>query len=557
VSTPATPANTPSPAAPEKKTLTIVFDGKPVEVPPGINLIEAAKLAGVDIPHFCFHPRLSVVGQCRMCLVEIEGIPKIQAACTTPLKEGLVVKTTTDKVRDSRAANMEFLLINHPLDCPICDQAGECKLQDNAFGYGEQRSRHDERKRQYAGYDRTMIGPHVVADMTRCIQCTRCIRFCEEIAGTGELTFLDRGGRTLVWTHEGKPLANDWSACAADVCPVGALTTKEFRFRRRVWDLQKTPSVCPGCNIGCNVSLETRDAIVYRFLPRLNPEVNDYWLCDYGRFLSESLNVREVTRATAREGTEVRTVTVPEAVERIAREIRSVVDSEGPSALFILGSAHLSNEENFLLRKIADHLGCDSRDVVVDRSRTRRMKSKTEWIEGDHAGANYAGARDMGLAPRPGGRGLEDFLAGTWTPRVAVIGDGAFAAAADDPGRVAALRRAGFLAVAGQTATALTRAADVLLPAASLAQKEGSFTNVQGRVQRFERAFLPPPPIRAHWELFLLLAVALGWGDRAWTPADIRRLIREEVEGYGEIAEKELTGGVLMRKGLFVPTGAL
>jgi predicted molibdopterin-dependent oxidoreductase YjgC len=233
------------------------------------------------------------------------------------------------------------------------------------------------------------------------------------------------------------------------------------------------------------------------------------------------------------------------------------VDSDGPSALFFLGSAHLSNEENFLLRKIADHLGCDNRDVVVDRSRTRRMKSKTEWIEGDHAGANYAGARDVGLAPRSGGHGLEDYLAGNWTPRVAVIGDGAFAAAADDPGSVAGLRRAGFLAVAGRAATAITQAADVVLPAASLAQKEGSFTNVQGRVQRFDRAFLPPPPIRAHWELFLLLAVALGWGDRTWTPADIRRLIREEVEGYADVTEEELAGGVVMRKGLFVSTGAL
>ena len=151
---------------------------------------------------------------------------------------------------------MEFLLINHPLDCPICDQAGECKLQDNSFGYGDQLSRYDEPKRQYPGFDRTMIGPHVIADMTRCIQCTRCIRFCQEIAGTGELTFLDRGGRTLVWTHDGKPLANDWSGCAADVCPVGALTTKEFRFRSRVWYLEKTRSVCPGCNIGCNISIE-------------------------------------------------------------------------------------------------------------------------------------------------------------------------------------------------------------------------------------------------------------------------------------------------------------
>jgi NADH-quinone oxidoreductase subunit G len=541
----------------EKKTLTVVFDGVPIEVLPGINLIEAAKLAGIEIPHFCFHPRLTVVGQCRMCLVEIEGIPKIQAACTTPLKDGLVVKTTTEKVRESRAANMEFLLINHPLDCPICDQAGECKLQDNAFGYGEQRSRYDERKRQFAGYDRTMIGPHVVADMTRCIQCTRCIRFCQEIAGTGELTFLDRGGRTLVWTHDGKPLANDWSACAADVCPVGALTTKEFRFRRRVWELSKTPSVCPGCNIGCNISIENRDNVVYRFLPRLNPAVNDYWLCDYGRFLSESLNARDVSKATVRDGAEVRDVIVPAAVERIAAVIRETIETDGPSGLFFLGSAHLSNEENFLLRKISDHLGCGNRDVVVDKSRVRRMKSKTEWIEGDHAGANFAGARDMGLSPGPGGHGLADVLEGRWTPQVVVVADAAFSAAADDPDPVALLRKAQFLAVAARTSNALSRAADVVLPAASLAQKEGSFTNVQGRVQRFDRAFLPPPPSRPHWELLLLLAVALGWGDRNWTPADLRAQIRAEVEGYDAVSEVEMAGGGHLKKGLFVSTGAL
>ena len=547
---------TPPPAS-EKKTVTVVFDGVPVEVPPGINLIEAAKLAGIEIPHFCFHPRLSVVGQCRMCLVEIEGIPKIQAACTTPLKEGLVVKTTTEKVRASRAANMEFLLINHPLDCPICDQAGECKLQDNAFGYGEQRSRYDERKRQYAGYDRTMIGPHVVADMTRCIQCTRCIRFCQEIAGTGELTFLDRGGRTLVWTHDGKPLANDWSACAADVCPVGALTTKEFRFRRRVWDLEKTPSVCPGCNIGCNISIENRDGVVYRFLPRLNPAVNDYWLCDYGRFLSESLNARDVAKATVRGGSEVSDVIVPAAIGRIASVIRETIDADGPSGILFLGSANLSNEENFLVRKIADHLGCANRDVVVDRSRVRRMKSKTEWIEGDHAAANFAGARDMGVTPGPGGHSLADVLEGRWTPKVVIVADGAFSAAADDPDSVAKLRKAAFLAVAARTSNALTRAADVVLPASSLAQKEGSFTNVQGRVQRFDRAFLPPPPARAHWELLLLLAVALGWGDRNWTPADLREAIRAEVEGYAGVSDEEMAGGGLLKKGLFVSTGAL
>ena len=550
------PETAPAPAPPPpKNTFTVVFDGKPIEVPKNINLIDAAKLAGVDIPHFCYHPRLSVVGQCRMCMVEIEGIPKIQAACTVPLKDGLSVKTTTEKVRASRAATMEFLLINHPLDCPICDQAGECTLQDNSFGYGQQLSNFDETKRQYPTFDRTMIGPHVVADMTRCIQCTRCIRFAQEIAGTAELTFLDRGGRTLVWTHDGKPLANDWSACAADVCPVGALTVKEFRFRSRVWYLAKTPSICPGCNVGCNTSIESREEIVYRFLPRYNPDVNDYWLCDHGRFLSESLNDRDVLKATIRSGNDVREAIVPEGIALAAREIRATLDTTGPPGLFFLGSAHLSNEENFLLRKLADHVGCPNRDVVVDQSKTRKIKQWNGWIEGNEAAANFRGARDMGLSPGTGGYGLDAVLAGKASPELVVVADADFAAAADDPDKVAALRRARFVVVAARIANALTRSADVVLPAASLAEKEGTFTNVRGRVQKFDRAFLPKPPVRAHWELLLLLGLALGWGDRSWTPADLLAQIAREVPGYGGSREDELAGGELLKKGDFAWAG--
>jgi NADH-quinone oxidoreductase subunit G len=555
---PAPPASSPAPpAGPPKDTFTVVFDGKPIEVPKHLNLIDAAKLAGIDIPHFCFHPRLSVVGQCRMCLVEIDGVPKIQAACTTPLKDGLAVRTTTDKVKAGRAATMEFLLINHPLDCPICDQAGECTLQDNSFGYGNQLSEFDETKRQYPGFDRTLLGPHVIADMTRCIQCTRCIRFCQEIAGTSELTFLDRGGRTLVWTHDGKPLANDWSGCAADVCPVGALTTREFRFRKRVWYLNKTKSVCPGCNVGCNTSIESKEDLVYRFLPRLNPAVNDYWLCDHGRFLSESLNARDVHKATIRTGSSLEDAHVPAAVDRIAQEIRRTIEEKGPSALFFLGSAHLSNEENFLLRKIADHLGCPNRDVVVDKSRTRKIKSQKEWVSGDEAAPNHRGAKEMGLSPERGGYGLDAILSGKAAPECILIADAGFALAADDSEKVALLRRARFLATAARTANALTRAADLVLPAASLAEKEGTFTNVQDRVQKFERAFLPKPPIRAHWEMLLMLAVALGWGDRNWTPADLLEQIAAEVEGYGGIRadESELEGGTLLKKGDFAWAG--
>ncbi len=551
---PGAPAPPPPPA---KDTFTVSFDGRPIEVPKNLNLIDAAKLAGIDIPHFCYHPRLSVVGQCRMCLVEIEGIPKIQAACTTPLKDGLSVKTTTDKVKSSRAATMEFLLINHPLDCPICDQAGECTLQDNSFGYGHQLSNYDEQKRQYPTFDRTMIGPHVIADMTRCIQCTRCIRFTQEIAGTSELTFLDRGGRTLVWTHEGQALDNDWSGCAADVCPVGALTTREFRFRSRVWYLNKTKSVCPGCNVGCNTSVESKEDVVYRFLPRLNPRVNDYWLCDHGRFLSESLNARDVHKATLRDGNAVQETIVPSAVDRLSREIRKTVDATGPSGLFFLGSAHLSNEENFLLRKIADHLACPNRDVVVDKSRVRKIKSRTEWVEGDEAAPNFRGARDMGVVPGKGGYGLEAVLSGKASPEVIVVADADFSSIADDPGKVAQLRRARFLLVAARTANALTRAADVVLPAASLAEKEGTFTNVQGRVQRFERAFLPKPPVRAHWELLLQLATAVGYGDRNWTPLDLLASIAREVPAYAGIDPKDLEGGKLLKKGDFVWAGTL
>jgi NADH-quinone oxidoreductase subunit G len=544
-----------TPPAPPKDTFTVFFDGKPVEVPKNVNLIDAAKVAGVAIPHFCYHPRLSVVGQCRMCLVEIEGVPKIQAACTTPLREGLSVKTTTEKVRAARAATMEFLLINHPLDCPICDQAGECTLQDNSFGYGEQMSRYDEKKRQYPSFDRTPIGPHVIADMTRCIQCTRCIRFCHEVAGTSELTFLDRGGRTLVWTHDGAPLANDWSGCAADVCPVGALTVREFRFRSRVWYLGKTKSVCPGCNVGCNTSVESRENVVYRFLPRLNPEVNDYWLCDHGRFLSESLNSREVHKATLREGGAVGDAIVPSAIDRIAAEVRRTVVDRGPANIFFLGSAHLSNEENFLIRKLADHLACPNRDAVVDHARMRRIKSRTGWVEGDEAAPNFRGARDMGLSPDKGGYGLQAILDGKASPEVVIVADAHFSSIADDPEKVAALRRARFLAVAARTQNALTRAADVVLPAASLAEREGTFTNVQGRVQKFERAYLPRPPVRAHWDLFLQLGLALGWGDRSWTPPDLLGQIAREVEGYGDVAAEELEGGILIKKGDFVWAG--
>jgi len=530
-----------------------------VEVPDGTNMIEAAKIAGIEIPHFCYHPRFSVVGQCRMCLVEVEGMPKIQAACTTPIKDGMVVKTASAKTKDAQKGTMEFLLINHPLDCPICDQAGECKLQDNSFGYGFQQSRYDERKKQYAGYSRTKIGPHVIADMTRCILCTRCIRFTQEISKTGELTFLDRAGSTLVWTHEGKELDNDWSACAADVCPVGALTVEEFRFRQRVWYLKKTPSVCPGCDIGCNNTIESRSDTVYRYLPRLNPEVNDYWLCDHGRFLAESLNERTYTRPIVREEGGEKSPPLDAIMERIAGDIRRTIDEKGAGAIFALGSANLSNEENWLLRKLfGDTLGVPNLDVAAEADRVRRMPSKHGWIESSGvAAANLRGAKDVGVVPGAGGKSLAALYEGDWSPEIAYVADGAFSKDADNPDRVAALRRAKLLIVHARTENLLTREADIVLPVASLAQKDGTFTNRFGRVQRFERAMLPKPPVKADWEILLQLAVKLGFGRPEWNPLTIFPQLAADVPGYAAVDEEKLEGGLTMKKGLFVAEGGL
>jgi len=276
--------------------ITLTIDGREVQAAEGANLVEAAKKAGIEIPTYCYHPGLRVVGQCRICFVEVEGMPRLVTACSTPVKDGMVVHTDSERVKEARAAVMEFLLENHPLDCPVCDQAGECYLQDYSFEHGLDTTHMVDERRTYPGLERRMIGPHVVQNQNRCIHCTRCIRFTQEISETWDLTMKKRGNHQYIDTFDGKPLENPWSACVADVCPVGALTVKEFRFRARVWHLEDTPSICFGCSIGCNILIGHHEKVVHRFIPRENPEINGWWMCDHGRFLCEELNRRDVDR---------------------------------------------------------------------------------------------------------------------------------------------------------------------------------------------------------------------------------------------------------------------
>jgi NADH-quinone oxidoreductase subunit G len=264
----------------------ITVNGKILDVPAGRTLLQALDdvgllMRGVDIPHYCWHPKLSIDGSCRLCQVEVEGLPKLQIACNTPVQEAMVVRTDTDRVQKAREGVMELLLVNHPLDCPICDQAGECKLQDYAYEWGVIESRTREPRR--ALKKNVELGPTIVFDQERCILCRRCVRFCREIPGTGELVVLNRGDESVIETFPGAPLDNPYSMNVADICPVGALTTRDFRFKIRVWFLEDVPGVCTRCAKGCNVHLGVANNKVQRYVPRRNDAVNETWICDVGR----------------------------------------------------------------------------------------------------------------------------------------------------------------------------------------------------------------------------------------------------------------------------------
>jgi NADH-quinone oxidoreductase subunit G len=467
----------------------VTIDGIEVEVQDGINVIEAAKAADVHVPHFCYHPSLTVVGQCRMCLVEVEGMPKLQAGCATPVKDGMKIHVWNEKVDKARKGQMEFLLINHPLDCPICDKAGECPLQDYSFNYGSVTSRYGEFKRTYPGMDRTAIGPHVVQNMNRCIHCTRCIRFTAEITGTSELAFFKRGASTEVGVFPGVPLDNWMSACVTDICPTGALTTREFRFESRVWNLDSAESVCNGCDVGCNLFIGHRNGQVFRYRPRVNPDVNDHWLCDYGRFSYERYDTDRVVVPKVRNEDYLGISTWSEAMEAVVKAVR------GASSVGVIASANMTNEEAYVAKQLFDRMGAKY-SLSVDAIGPIKMKSRTEWVIGEQGAPNYRGV--SGILGQAGAPALHDVL---------FVLDAHYSENVD----VAALRKAAktLIVISWDANHPLCDEADVLLPGTIHPEKEGTFTNVQGRVQRIHQAFPPKGQAVSELELFRRIGAAL------------------------------------------------
>jgi NADH-quinone oxidoreductase subunit G len=481
--------------------VTLTIDGIEVTVADGTNLVEAAGAAGIEIPTYCYHPGLSVVGQCRICFVEVEGMPRLVTACSTPAQPDMVVLTASDRVREARAAIMEFLLENHPLDCPVCDQAGECGLQDYSVEHGLDTTHMVDERRTFPGYERRMIGPHVIQNQNRCIHCTRCIRVTTEISETADLTMKSRGNHSYIDTFDGNPLDNPWSACVADVCPVGALTVKEFRFRARVWHLEETASICPGCSIGCSVDLGHLDGIVHRFVPRVNPEVNGWWMCDYGRFLADGLNDREIDVPHERFGSGDRRIRWDDALSEVARWLR-----EAPQPL-VVASANLSNEALFAIRRNLVEGARFEVVVPVSSGEMRRIKNAHgTWHSRADAHPNSTGARHLGLATVDGAS-LESFLRDGTGPVLILDAHAHPWLTTEAAAAIAAERQ---VAVLARLRTPLADAASLVLPLASWAETEGTYTSSTGRVQLARRALAPRGQSRPAWEVIYRLALELG-----------------------------------------------
>src|SRR6202165_5038359 len=332
------------------------IDGKSVEVPEGSMVIQAAHKVDTYIPHFCYHKKLSIAANCRMCLVEVEKMPKAVPACATPVSAGMIVRTKSDKAVKAQQSVMEFLLINHPLDCPICDQGGECQLQDLAVGYGKSQSRYNEEKRVVFHKN---VGPLIsMEEMTRCIHCTRCVRFGQEVAGVMELGMLGRGEHSEITSFVGKTVDSELSGNMIDLCPVGALTSKPFRYSARTWELSRRKSVSPHDSVGANLVVQVKNNRVMRVLPFENEAINECWISDKDRFSYEGLNSEErLTTPMLKQGGEWRAVDWQTALEHVARGLAGVVTKHGSEAIGTLVSPHATLEELALAARLTRALG--------------------------------------------------------------------------------------------------------------------------------------------------------------------------------------------------------
>lgn len=477
----------------------LTIDGKEVSVPKGTNLIEAAKTIGIDIPYYCYHPNLSIAGNCRMCQVEIKGKPKLDIGCNTAVAEGMEVLTqhSSPSVKKAQEATLEFILINHPLDCTVCDQAGHCKLQDYHFDYNAKPSRFlEDKEHKVKAFP---LGPTVMLDGERCIMCTRCIRFCDEVTETSELGMLNRGDRAVIAINPGKVLDNPLSGTVVDLCPVGALTHREWRFNTRIWFTKQTDSICPGCSTGCNVKVAERDGKIVQVKAKENQQVNKEWLCDEGRYgFDRFLPSHRVTGA------------------KIDRKGASIADAVNFAASALKGdetivfvAPDLLTEEYWILKAISEKVQ-GAKFALAYRER-KLTPVEAILISPDYA-PNFRGAEFVGLSKETG-RSYENALSALRNgnvKQVLVVGDRGILKEDLDPSTLTALSKVKAIGLITDGDSKLADSLSAVVGTRSILEKSGLLINRSLRLQYADRVVDFPQGTEPEWRFLASVLKALG-----------------------------------------------
>jgi NADH-quinone oxidoreductase subunit G len=481
----------------DQPLVTLTIEGTQVSVPKGTTILEAAKHAGLLIPHYCYHPGLPIAGVCRMCLVEVEGAPKLQIGCATTVADGQVVRVFSEEAKKARTSVLEFLLINHPLDCPICDQAGECELQDYVFQEGRPGTRYADYPKRFNPVED--FGGDVLYVPNRCILCTRCVRFMEHVADDAVLNVSERGDRAFIGIHPNRQLEHPWAGNVVDLCPVGSLLSKDTLHKARAWELDKTPSICTGCSQGCNITIDTRNGVVVRLRPRPNDDVNRYFMCDHGRAHYRWLNRGDRVEAPlVKRGDGLVAVDWDRALSEAAR----LCDGAGGKAVALV-SPNTSNEALFLIKRLLasfDFTGAFRVERVAGESPLRGVPDLA--LRGERA-ANVAGAHALGFR-----EASSDAVEAMNTASIVVVMDESLAGIVSE--RLAAGTRVIYM---GTLLPEAARHAELILPVSNVAEEDGTFVNRDGRVQRYLQAKSPPGMARPAWWVLGEVLREMGRGE--------------------------------------------
>jgi NADH-quinone oxidoreductase subunit G len=553
------------------ETVTLTIDGRPVTVAKGKTVLQAAIEAGISVPYYCYHPGISIDGSCRVCVVKIEKMPKLQTSCSTICTDGMVVLTRDAEVVNARAGVFEFLLINHPLDCPVCDKGGECPLQDFSYTFGPAESRMDFPRRVFDGEGVKAdvdFGPTLMLNRNRCILCTRCVRFMKEIDGDAQIAIVDRGYGSEIATFQEQGVHSLMSGNLMDICPVGAILTKDYRFKSRPWDNPGVvDTICTLCSKGCSTSAWlkgkpewAKGSRLIRMTPRYNPDVNGYWMCDIGRFDYHWIEgATRLRRPLMRSGTALEPASWHDVQPKLRDRLQEAVAA---SSMRFLVSAHAATEELFVLKELVTGLlGNDGLKATAVSWKTSQKSqpppSKFKVPQTDAPNVN--GARDLGYAV---GRGNEA-TADVSELRKAIEGGLVKALYVIDPGPdtlgdvawIADARRKGLLPiliVQGVVTTALTAAADIVLPGTAFVEKDAIYTNDQGRVQAASRAIAPPGEALEDWQILTNIGRSLGLTLPYRDATDVRQALAAAMPGtpYVEAAGLVFTRPVPARNWL-------